>query len=207
MPQGLSGLLGTILGTPGAGGQGGTPGLAGGLTGLMGAISQFSLAAKQKQALDRSLWYAKNPGAISQLQQQFTQPLSQGLVKGTENVVNASLAEQGLSQAPGQQSQVLAQALAPYQQQEQQMALTEALKAIGLPAEALQSLQGIMNPQQLAMMLKGVLPGQPQSPTQTPPYFPSGGASASPSPGITVPSGGGSSDPSGAGDLDVWNSQ
>jgi hypothetical protein len=126
--------------------------------GIAGLVNQYSLANKEKAALDRSIYYSKHPEAINALVKQFQQPLSAGLTKGTENIVNASLAEQGLSQAPGIQTQVLSQALAPYQQQEQQFAITEAFKALGLPAEALQSIQSTMRPGDLASMLKNILP-------------------------------------------------
>ena len=172
--------LGTIFG-----GGGGTTGLGGGLgaqllnglsgpLGIMQAISQMSLAGKEKSALDQSIWWSKNPTAISGLVNQLEQPLSKGLTSGVGNVVNASLAEQGLSQAPGIQSQVMAQALAPYQQNEQQMAITEALKAIGLPSEALANIQSVMNPSQLALMLKSILPQRTQ-PTPNIGNLPGGG--------------------------------
>lgn len=153
-------------------------------TGLMGMVNQFSLASKEKAAMDRAAYYAKHPEAISAIAEKLQQPLSQGLVKGTENIVNASMAEQGLSQAPGIQSQVLSQALAPYQQNAQQMALTAALQAIGLPMDALKAIQSSMRPDQLAMMLKGILPGGDSggSPTSYPyPSIPTG------EPGITFP--------------------
>ena len=54
---------------------------------------------------------------------------------------------------------MLSQALAPYKQNEQQMALMAALQAIGLPMDALKAIQSTMRPDQLAMMLKGILPG------------------------------------------------
>lgn len=133
--------------------------MMGPLTGLMGMISQMSLASKEKSAMDRSIYYSKHPEAINALVKQFQQPLSAGLTSGVGNVVNASMAEQGLSQAPGIQSQVLAQALAPYQQNEQQMAIAEAMKAIGLPAEALQMIMGVKGGTDLSSLLKGVLPG------------------------------------------------
>jgi len=126
---------------------------------LFGMIQQHSLAAKEKAALDRSIYYSKHPEAISNMVTGMTKPLSQGLVKGTENIVNASLGEQGLSQAPGIQGQVLAQALAPYQQNEQQMAIAEVFKALGMPAEALAGIQATMRPNDLAAMLKSILPG------------------------------------------------
>jgi hypothetical protein len=133
-------------------------------TGLAGLINQFSLASKEKSIMDESIYYSKNPQAISAIAAKLQQPLSSGLTSGVGNVVNASLAEQGLSQAPGIQSQVMSQALAPYQMQEQQMALEAALQAIGLPAQALAAIRGSMNPMQLASMLKGILPGQPPNP-------------------------------------------
>lgn len=168
------------------------------LMSLAGMVQQYSLAGKEKQAMDRSLYYSKHPEAINALVKQFQQPLSTGLVKGTENIVNASLAEQGLSQAPGIQSQVLAQALAPYQQNEQQMAITEALKAIGLPAEALSAIQSTMRPNDLSMMLKSILPGGGGSPGSgggfsLPNTDPSGGSWGVPpsDTGITLPDIGG----------------
>jgi hypothetical protein len=62
-----------------------------------------------------------------------TQPLNTGLVQGVENQVSGSLAEQGLSQAPGIQAAVLSQALAPYVQQNQQTALQLVMQRLGLP--------------------------------------------------------------------------
>jgi len=146
-----------VLGTIGGDIGGITKGLSP-IMSVFGMINQFSQAQKEKALSDRSIYYAKHPEAIANLAKSFEKPLDQGLIKGTENVVNASLGEQGLSQAPGIQSQVLAQALAPYQQNAQQMAITEALKAIGLPAEALAGLQSTMRPNDLAAMLKGILP-------------------------------------------------
>jgi hypothetical protein len=125
----------------------------------MSMISQMSLASKEKQMMDQSIYYSKHPEAIAALTKKFTQPLSAGLTSGVGNIVNASMAEQGLSQAPGIQSQTLAQALAPYMQNEQQMGLSEALAAIGLPTQALSSVQSVMNPLQLSASMRGALPG------------------------------------------------
>lgn len=158
MPDSFSSILGDISKLAPAIGLG---------TSLFGAINQFSLAGKEKSAMDQSIYYSKNPQAINALVKQFQQPLSSGLTSGVGNVVNASLAEQGLSQAPGIQSQVLSQALAPYQQNSQQMAIEEAFKALGLPIQALQAIQSTMKPDQLALMLKSILPGQQQSPYPT----------------------------------------
>jgi hypothetical protein len=138
--------------------QGITKGV-GALTSVMGMVNQFSQAQKEKAVMDRSIYYSKHPEAVSNMVAAATKPLSSGLTSSVSNVVNANLAEQGLSQAPNIQAQVLSQALAPYQQNEQQMALEQVLKTIGLPAEALKSIQSTMRPDQLALMLKQILPG------------------------------------------------
>ena len=162
------------------------------VTSLMGMVNQYSLASKEKKAMDQAMYYSKHPEAISAIAAKLQQPLSSGLTTGVGNIVNASMAEQGLSQAPGIQSQVLSQALAPYQQNEQQMALTAALQAIGLPMDALKAIQSTMRPDQLAMMLKGILPGGDSSSSSAPypyPSIPTG------EPGITVPDPGTPPDP------------
>src|ERR1700741_2348097 len=64
-----------------------------------------------------------------------TQPLSLGLVQDVTSQVSGTLAERGLSQAPGIQATELATALAPYQQQNQQTALQLVLTRLGLPLE------------------------------------------------------------------------
>jgi hypothetical protein len=153
--------FGSILGTLGNIGTGLGTGLSAlsPITSLFGMINQFNQAQKEKAIVDRSIYYSKHPEAISNMVTAATKPLDTGLTKGVENIVNASLASQGLSQAPGIQSQVLAQALAPYQQQNQRLALNEVLAAIGLPEQALASLQSSMRPDQLSLMLKGILPG------------------------------------------------
>lgn len=154
----------SILGSLGSLGKGAAGNPIGSLLGVMGLINQFSLANKEKAALDRAVYYSKHPEAINALVKQYERPLSAGLTKGTENIVNASLAEQGLSQAPGIQSQVLTQALAPYQQNEQQMAIAMAMKALGLPLDAINAISGMKDPNSLALLLKNILP-QPSTPT------------------------------------------
>jgi hypothetical protein len=186
-----------ILGVLGTLGKdiGGATSALGPLTGLFGMINQFSQASKQKALVDRQIYYAKHPEAVANLVAQDTKPLSSGLTSSVSNVVNANLAEQGLSQAPGIQTQVLSQALAPYQQQEQQFAIQEAFKSLGLPAEALASLNSTMNPTGLAGMLKNILPGSGSSSGggpgfQIPNTSPEGGSwGGSPSDtGVTFPS-------------------
>lgn len=161
MAEAFSSILGGLGKFGGALGQGASA--LGPVAGLFGMINQFSQAQKQKALVDRQIYYAKHPEAVANLVAQDTKPLSSGLTSAVSNVVNANLAEQGLSQAPGIQTQVLSQALAPYQQQEQQFAIQEAFKSLGLPAEALTSLNSTMNPGGLAAMLKNILPGSGSS--------------------------------------------
>lgn len=66
----------------------------------------------------------------------FMRPLSAGLTSGVGNVVQANMAERGLAQSPGIFSEVMAQALAPFQQQTQQDAISAYFKSLGLPIEA-----------------------------------------------------------------------
>jgi len=152
--------FGSILGTIGSIGKGLGTGLnaLSPITSLFGMINQFNQAQKEKGIVDRSIYYSKHPEAISNMVTAATKPLDAGLTKGVENIVNASLGQQGLSQAPGIQSQVLAQALAPYQQNNQRLALEEVLNAIGMPRQALAALQSSMRPDQLSLMLKQILP-------------------------------------------------
>jgi len=68
--------------------------------------------------------------------QKFQQPLSQGLQSSVGNMVQGSLAERGLAQAPGIYAQTLSQGLAPYQLQEQQIAQNAFFQSLGLPIQA-----------------------------------------------------------------------
>jgi hypothetical protein len=69
-----------------------------------------------------------------------TQPLNRSLVQSVGNQVSGTLAEQGLAEAPGIQATVLSQALAPYEQQNQQTALSLVLQRLGLPLSYAQTL-------------------------------------------------------------------
>lgn len=74
----------------------------------------------------------KDPVAMQAYLRKFQQPLSAGLTQGVGNNVQAFLGERGLSESPTISADVLAQALAPYQQQEQQLAGNEAFNSLGL---------------------------------------------------------------------------
>lgn len=65
---------------------------------------------------------ANNPQAMAARIRALQQPLNQGLVSGVGNEVQGYLAERGLALSPAIQSQVMAQALGPYQVKEQELA-------------------------------------------------------------------------------------
>lgn len=101
----------------------------------------------------------------------MTQPLNDQLVQGVSNPVQAYLAERGLAQAPGVQAQTLAQALAPFEQQNIQTAQQGWLGLNQLPFYAYPptpppgasfptpaGFQGIYN------LLAGPIPGAAQRP-------------------------------------------
>jgi hypothetical protein len=113
------------------------PLLEGGMAGagLVGNILNEKARSDELNYLKKNQDAAKDPVALAKMVQAATQPLNQGLVQGVENQVQGSLAEQGLAQAPGIQASVLAQSLAPFQQQNQQTALQLVMQKLGIPLE------------------------------------------------------------------------
>lgn len=101
-----------------------------GLVGNLSADAQRAKAAKLAAA-NANLTPAQLGAEVTQA----TQPLNANLVQAITGNVNANLAEQGLSQAPGLIATATSQALAPFQQQDQQTALQLVLSKLGLPAE------------------------------------------------------------------------
>lgn len=145
MSEALSSLGGSL---GGGGGNGSTPSwmklLLGGLTGA-GELSNILASRQRSQAVSRLLGQEKaaealTPQQLSSRVSAATQPLSAGLTQSVGNVVQAEMGERGLSQAPGIFSAGLAQALAPYYQQNQSTALQEVMKQLGLPIEYAQAL-------------------------------------------------------------------
>lgn len=75
---------------------------------------------------------AQNPQAFNAYANQFVQPLSGGLQKSVANEAQGYAAERGLGESPALTSEIVAQAIAPYVQQNQQFGYNEALQALGL---------------------------------------------------------------------------
>lgn len=108
-----------------------------------GSIGNILASMKRNDVLNTSLnnqknlmALANNPNALATNISKLERPLSAGLTSSVGNAVQGYLAERGLSESPGIASETLAQGLAPYQQQEQQMAINSYLSTLGLPAQA-----------------------------------------------------------------------
>lgn len=144
MPDALS-SIGGALGGAGGGGLGGLLKL---VTTGFGLVSNIMATQQQQSALNRISSYQKNPAKAAQVINSLTQPLSLGLTEDVGNNVQGYLAERGLSGSPNITSSVLAQALAPYQQQNQQQAMQEfqmLLNPTGAGFQQPQSLQSLMS--------------------------------------------------------------
>jgi hypothetical protein len=108
-----------------------------GLTGagLFGNIANERARSQELGYLKDQQKALKDPTTIAKEVAAATQPLNMGLVQGVENQVGSTLAEQGLSQAPGIQAAAISQALAPFYQQNQNTALQVVMERLGLPLQ------------------------------------------------------------------------
>lgn len=162
-------------------GQGVTGGL-GILGNIIGANRQNTI---QKAALAQEkelAALAANPALLAAKIKALQQPLSQGLITGVGNNVQGQLAERGLGTSPQIAQEVYAQALAPYQMDEQRMAQEALFRALGLPLEAINVAQGTMQPPTDTSSFWQMLqkPNVPQLPGSSHPYI---------DPGIAPPDG------------------
>lgn len=108
---------------------------------ISGTVGNIMANRSRNQVLSSEMAQMKalenlTPAQIAQGTAQLQAPLSQNLINNVGNGVQAQLATRGLSQAPGIYTQALATGLAPYQLQEQQMALDAFMKKLGLPIAA-----------------------------------------------------------------------
>jgi hypothetical protein len=77
----------------------------------------------------------QNPAAFAAASQKYTQPLNQGLISSVTNATNANLAEKGLGGSSAITQATLAQALAPYIQQNQQAGQNALLSTMGMTGQ------------------------------------------------------------------------
>lgn len=162
MSQAL-GSLGSVFSGLGGGGDGGVPGwmklILGGLTGA-GEIGNIAANRQRGQLMSEEQKWAKlTPQQLAAKVSGATAPLSQGLTQAVGNTVQGELGERGLAQAPGIFNASLAQALAPYYQRNQEMALQAILQQMGLPIEMARLLPGNTDLAPLLKLLLGSFQG------------------------------------------------
>ena len=155
--SGMGGLFGsgmTGLGTPAGApltgpysfGSGGSPNPsgAGGDAGGMGDIlSQLAMLFAGKQGINtlQQPWNLQmdaaktgmNPALLNQRIQAMTKPLSHQLVQSVTRATTPGIAEAGLATSPGMSQQMIGEALAPYQLQEQQLGQQAAFQGMDMP--------------------------------------------------------------------------
>lgn len=128
MPQQLSSLGSFFTGT------GGKDALAvAGLgSNIASGVQNFQQQGRYNSAQSYLNNLIQNPAAFAAAQQKYTQPLNQGLVSAVTNSTNAQLAERGLGGSSAITQATLAQALAPYIQQNQQAGQQALLSSLGM---------------------------------------------------------------------------
>jgi hypothetical protein len=163
MSQAL-GALGNVFGGEGGGVPSWMKMVLGGLTGA-GEIGNI-MADRQRGKLmsQEQKWARLTPQQLAGRIRAATAPLEQGLVQGVGNTVQAQMGERGLAQAPGIFSAEMAQALAPYHQRNQEMALQAILRQMGLPIEMAGLLPGQTDLAPLLKLLLGTFPGKKSDP-------------------------------------------
>ena len=87
---------------------------------------------ENQQYQDKLRSLAQNPQKLNAYEQQFVQPMNAGLTQGVENQAQGYAAERGLGESPALTQEIVAQAIAPYIQQNQQSGYSSALQALGL---------------------------------------------------------------------------
>lgn len=164
-------------------------------TGTLGLISNISSNRQKNKLINEYLARQRYLQSLTPEQhmagiRRFQQPLSAGLTSGVENLVQASMAERGLSQAPGIFSQVLSQALAPYLLRQQDSAQDAYFRSLGVGGDSsgLLNAAGLYTPSNTTNIWRDLLSRFRPSAT-TPPFFPfalSGLEPSSPDPGGLV---------------------
>lgn len=120
--------------------------------GALGTVSNFRANAERNKlyqaALARQRYLESlTPAQHSEGIQGFRRPLSGGLTAGVTNLVQSAMGERGLSQAPGIFSEVLAQALAPYEQQDLDRATQAWFRSLGTSTPSDYAAVGTLAPQ------------------------------------------------------------
>jgi hypothetical protein len=161
-------------------------GAAGVASNIIQGIRNYNLQSSAINQANQLAALANNPTALAARIRALQQPLSTGLVQDVTNQVQGQLAERGLALSPSIMSSVLGQTLAPYQFDEQRLAMQAAFDPYNLASNALRT-AGSLSPgmtntapfwSQWAPQRTAGTPGQnfPSQPTDinTPPLLPTG---------------------------------
>jgi hypothetical protein len=89
---------------------------------------------KQNEYRDFVMNLLNNPQQLANMAAKITAPLNNNLVQSVDNTVQGNMASRGLAQAPGIFAASESQALAPYEQANQNTALQTIMQALGVPA-------------------------------------------------------------------------
>lgn len=175
-----SGWFGSILNLLGSLGNG-NPELSAALLALLGIgeagnISQQNKASTYNDALlNLFKQYSKmTPGEAVSGIQSFEQPMEQDMSNTIMKQVQAQMGERGFSGAPGIMGEATAEALAPYEMQQQELGSSNFWNLKNLPL-------GVPRPQFPMQDLSGIIAA-----------LAGGGGSKKPKPNISIGSGGGS---------------
>jgi hypothetical protein len=94
-----------------------------------GGYEGYNTLQQQLNAMN----FAQNPAAMMGRIRAFEQPLSQNLIHSVIRDINPSIAARGLATSPGMTQQITAEALAPYEMQEQRQAIGLTEQGLGYP--------------------------------------------------------------------------
>jgi hypothetical protein len=167
---GISGLgsVPPFLIAPSIAQQFGLPGPLSFLAGLgllgYGGYQGYNALQQQLAAMN----FAQDPAAMMQRIRAFEQPLSHNLIHSIMRDINPSIAARGLATSPGMTQQITAEALAPYELQEQQLATGLTTQGLQYPfmlgqgaaqwlPNTLGTLSGVFMPQTYANPVEQIL--------------------------------------------------
>jgi len=119
--------------------------------------------AQKKQQFVQDL--INNPAKFASYVKSFDQPLQAGLTADISRQADAYGGERGLGSSPAIMKDVLAQALAPVYQQQQQSAEQAALQSLGIYENS-----PTQKPIDISGILKSLMMGQPPQSNTTPGY-------------------------------------
>lgn len=149
MPEAITSILPILqLGTAGSG-------LVGN---IMSSIQQGNVASEAEKNAKLT------PGQLGTMVSGATAPLDRSLINAVTNNVQADVASRGLAESPGIFAATEGQALAPFEQANQDRALQLILAKLGLPAGTLAALRsgggGMANLSPLLQMIMKQFPGK-----------------------------------------------